>query len=402
MPEFICKLVTEEGNVLETTIEASSKYEIYEQAEQRNELILSVKEHKERFDFQSWFDNLQKVKPQEIEHFTTQLGIMLDAGVPLLSALEAITEQSETEKMKNVVKSLAEQLNSGSSLSQAMRKYPKVFTLMYTNMIEAGEKAGVMDIILKRLSQFIGHDIQVRASVKSAMRYPIIIFCALILAFTGAILFVIPKFATMFKSQGIELPMPTRILIGINAAVTQYWAYTLVAVIVVVTSLIMLLRTPRGKYVSDVIKLKFPIFKLIVLKSTVARFAHMLETLSRGGIQIISALETVEKTVGNQVIGNEIAAAREKVAEGVSLAEALGTSKHFPPMTLKMISVGEQSGALDEMLSNIAKQYDNEVDHLIKRLSTMIEPMMTVIMGAFILLIALGIFLPMWRMYEVF
>jgi len=402
MPEFKCRLITDDGVVLEKVISADSKYEIYDNAEVRKELVLSIKKHKEPFALQDFLDKLQQVKPQEIERFTSQLSIMLDAGVPLLSSLATIADQVETDKMKRVIQSLAEELNSGSSFSQAIGKYPRVFSLMYANMIEAGEKAGVMDVILKRLSQFIGSELLIRDNLKSALRYPIIVFGVLILAFTGAILFVIPRFANLYLSQGVELPLPTRILIGINQAVTNYWMYTLIAVITVVIGIIYFVRTPTGKKTIDFIKLKFPVFKRIFLSNTMARFAHMLETLSRSGIQITSAMKTVEKTVGNIIIGEDIAAARRKVEEGIAIADALSSSKYFPAITLKMISVGEKSGALDEMLNKVAQQYDSEVEHLTKRLTAMIEPMMIVVIGAFLLLIALGIFMPMWKLYEVF
>ncbi|MFQ6607308.1 MAG: type II secretion system F family protein [Fidelibacterota bacterium] len=402
MPEFECKLITEDGTVLERVIEAESKFEVYEAIESRNELVLAVKAKRKPLGLDAWFKKQKKVKPREIEHFTTQLSIMLDAGVPLLSSLEALEEQAETPQMKSIVRSLAEKLNSGESFSQALREYPRAFSSLYANMIEAGEKAGVIDTILKRLSKFIGHEIQVVANIKAALRYPIIVFTALTLAFVGAIVFIIPKFSKLFKSQNIELPLPTRILIGLSDAFTHYWFYTLIIVLVVVVGTISFFRTSKGHYVFDLIKLKLPVLKTLFVKSTVARFAHMMETLSRGGILIIDAMQTTETTVGNLVIGSHIAKAKEKVAEGVSLADALSESKYFPPMTLKMISIGEQSGALDNMLQNIATQYDEEVDQLIKQLSTMIEPLMTVMMGAFLLLIALGIFLPMWKMYETF
>lgn len=402
MPEFDCRIVTEDGSIKEQTINVDSKYEIYDNAEARKEMVLSIKKHKEPFTLQDFLDKLQKVKPQEIERFTSQLSIMLDAGIPLLSSLDTIADQVVTTKMKKVIQSLVEELNSGSSFSQAIRKYPHVFSLMYANMIKAGEKAGVMDVILKRLSQFIGRELLIRDNIKSALRYPIIVFCVLILAFAGAILFVIPRFAKLYLSQGVELPLPTRILIGINQVVTNYWMYTLIAVITVVTGTIYFVRTQTGKKTIDFIKLNFPVFKRIFLSNTMARFAHMLETLSRSGIQITSAMETVEKTVGNIIIGEDIAAARQKVEEGITIADALSSSKYFPAITLKMISVGEKSGALDEMLNKVSQQYDSEVEHLTKRLTAMIEPMMVVVIGAFLLLIALGIFMPMWKLYEVF
>ncbi|MBU1064473.1 type II secretion system F family protein, partial [bacterium] len=328
--------------------------------------------------------------------------IMLRAGIPLLTCLEVTKEQTETKKMEKIIHSLADQLNSGTSLSQAMRKYPQVFSPMYANMIGAGEKSGALDSILIRLSKFIGHEIKILDNVKSAMRYPIIVLCALIAAFIVVIVFVIPRFAGLFKSQGLELPLPTRIMIGLSDIIGNYWLLILAVLVLVVGSILFFIRTPKGQWTADFIKLNVPVFKVIFLKSAIARFAHMLETLSRGGIQIVSALETVEKTVGNLCVGRSIAKAREDVSTGVSLASALSKSKYFPVMTLKMISVGEQSGALDDMLNIVASQYDEDVDRLVKNLSAMIEPMVTVIMGVFVLLIALGIFLPMWKMYEAF
>lgn len=261
MPEFKCKLVDESGVVRETILEAESKFEVYEQADERGELILSAKPYRQAVDIGVWLDRLKSVKPDEIERFTSQLATLLNAGVPLLSALETLVDLAETKAMKAVIQSLAEKLNSGLTLSQAMAEHPRVFSPLYSNMIRAGEKAGVLDIILKRLSQFYSHDIAIRANIKSAVRYPIIVFTVLIMAFTLAIIFVIPRFAKLYGSQGIELPLPTRILIGINLAVTQYWLYTLVTIGVLAMLTILFLRTPRGKRTVDLIKLKVPVFK---------------------------------------------------------------------------------------------------------------------------------------------
>ncbi|MFQ6677184.1 MAG: type II secretion system F family protein [Fidelibacterota bacterium] len=400
MPEFSCKLITDDGTILERVVTAETKFEIYEAAESRNELVLEVKKKRKSLDINAWLERKSKIKPQEIEHFTTQLTIMLNAGVPLLGSLEALEEQAETSQMKNIIKSLVIKLNSGESFSQALSAYPKAFSPIYIYMIEAGEKAGVLDAILKRLAKFIGHEIQVVANIKAALRYPIIVFSALVLAFVGAIVFIIPKFSKLFEAQSIKLPLPTRILLGVSNAFTQYGLITFILIVAMVIGAVLFFRTPKGLWTLDLIKLKLPVIKNIIIKSTIARFSHMLETLSRGGILIIDALEITEKTVGNIVIGSHIKKAKEKVSEGVSLAESLTESKYFPTMAVKMISIGEKSGALDEMLANIARQYDEEVDELIKKMSTMIEPLMTVVMGVFLLLIALGIFLPMWNMYN--
>ncbi len=402
MPEFLCKLVTEDGNVIETTIIADSKFEVYEITEKRNELLLSVEEHKESFNFNGFMNRFRKVKAQELENFTAQLAIMLKAGIPLLGSLESLVDQAETDYMKEVTEGVIEKVNSGMALSEALGSYPNVFGTLYVNMIAAGETAGVLDSILDRLTGFIRHDLEVSKNIKAAMRYPMIVFTALFLAFTGAVIFIIPKFATMFIAQGIELPLPTKVMMGVSDLVINYWWMAILGIVVLISSLIHYIRTPKGAYMFDLFKLKVPIFKDIILKSTVARFAHMLETLSKGGIQIIKALETTELTVGNLVIAKVIREARERVSEGISLGDALSKSKYFPKMTVKMISVGEQSGALDEMLANVALQYDNAVDEKIKALSASIEPIMTVMMGVMLLFIALGIFMPMWNMYAAF
>lgn len=400
MPEYLVRIATDDGVIQEKTVTADSTVEVYAQAESRSEMVLSVQEAKGSGDVLKWWSKRKKVKPQELENFTTQLAIMFRSGIPLLGALEALTEQAETETMKGVIQTLIKDVSGGLSLSQAMEKFPGVFSLLYVNMIRAGEAAGVMDQILERLGSFIRHDLEVSNNVKSAMRYPMIVGFALTAAFVGAVVFIIPKFASMFKSQGIDLPFPTRIMIGLSEFMVGYWYIVLTVAVVGTVLLRGFLRTEQGAMAADRLKLRIPVFKDIFLKSTLARFAHMLETLSRGGIQIMRSLETCELTVGNRVIGKDVAAAREKVGEGISLADALDQSSYFPKMTIKMISVGEQSGALDEMLGNIAFQYDKEVDTKIRGLSTAIEPMMTLVMGGLLLFIALGIFLPMWNMYS--
>lgn len=400
MPEFVCRIMNDSGTVEERFVTADSKIDVYTQADDRGEMLLSVKEHKKSIlSGGAIFKSGKKVKPTEIENFTVQLAIMFRSGIPLIGALEALEEQSETDTMRGVVKGLIKSVSGGKSLSQAMEEYPGVFSLLYVNMIRAGESAGVMEQILERLGSFIKHDQEVTRNVKSALRYPIIVGFALGIAAVGAMIFIVPKFSTMFSSSGMDLPLPTLIMITASDFLINFWPVVFGGVAFGLFSLKSFLKTEKGRFSADHLKLRLPVFKEIFLKTTIGRFAHMLETLSRGGIQIIRALETVEKTVGNVVIGQEIAKAREEVEKGVGLAEALSKSSYFPKMTVKMIAVGEKSGALDDMMANVANQYDTEVDAKIAGLSSAIEPIMTVVMGGMLLFIALGIFLPMWNMY---
>ncbi len=400
MTEFVCRIMSDSGVVEERFITAETKMEIYTLADDRGEMLLSVKENKQSIlSGGDIFKKGKKVKPQEVENFTVQLAIMFRSGIPLIGALEALEEQAETDTMRSVVKSLIKGVSAGKSLSQAMEKYPGVFSVLYVNMIRAGESAGVMEQILVRLGSFIKHDQEVTRNVKSALRYPMIVTSALGLAFTGAMIFIVPKFSTMFSSKGIDLPLPTTIMIILSDFLINFWPIVLGGFVFGIVALKSFVKTEKGRYSMDRFKLKVPVFRDIFLKTNIARFAHMLETLSKGGIQIIKALETVEQTVGNVVIGKEIANARAEVEKGVGLAEALSKSKYFPKMTVKMIAVGEKSGALDEMMANVAAQYDQEVDVKIEGLSGAIEPIMTVFMGGMLLFLALGIFLPMWNMY---
>ncbi len=400
MPEFACRIMSDSGTVEERIITADSKIDVFTLAEDRGEMLLSVKEHKESiFSGGAIFNTGKKVKPAEVENFTVQLGIMFRSGITLIGALEALEDQAETDTMQSVIKNLIKYISAGKSLSQAMEKFPGVFSLLYVNMIRAGESAGVMEQILERLGSFIKHDQEVTRNVKSALRYPMIVSSALGLAFGGAMVFIVPKFSTMFASKGIALPVPTVIMMVISDFLINFWPVVIGGIVAGIFALKSFAKTEKGRLSIDNFKLHVPVFKDIFLKTNIARFAHMLETLSKGGIQIIKSLETVEQTVGNAVIGQEIANARREVEKGVGLAEALSKSKYFPKMTIKMIAIGEKSGALDEMMANVAEQYDKEVDMKIEGLSAAIEPIMTVFMGGMLLFMALGIFLPMWNMY---
>ncbi|MEE9189903.1 MAG: type II secretion system F family protein [Candidatus Neomarinimicrobiota bacterium] len=401
MAEFKCKMISEEGTVFETVVEAESPFEIYEMAELRNEGVLTVEKYKKPFSLQSTLNSFQKIKPQELEDFTSQLVVMLKAGVPLIDSLKTIVDTLTTERLRNIINEVIEAVEGGKSFSKALEPYPKVFDTLYVNMVMVGETTGVLDVILAHLRGFIHHDIAVRRKIKSAMRYPLIVISVLLIAFVGAVGFIIPRFADLFNNANVALPLPTQIMIVLSKAVTDYWFITISIVGLIIFTIRYYISKPAGAYRFDRLKLVFPVFKHIVLESSLARFAHILETLNRSGIKIIRALEITEQTIENRVISREIGVAREKVIEGVSLAESLSGSKHFPKTMLMMLSVGEESGALDAMLLNISEQYDTSVNMRIEGLSAAIEPMLTIGIGGFLLLFALSIFLPMWRITDV-
>lgn len=398
MAQYNCRIVTDDGTIVETVLEAESKFEIYENAEKRNEMVLSIKPYKKPVNISELLSARKKVKPQELENFTTQLSVLIDSGIPLITALEALVDQVETDSMRKVIEGVVAKVNAGMPLSESFAAYPGVFNELYVNMVRAGESAGVLDQILRRLAGFIQRDIQTATSIKKAMRYPKLVGGALAAAMIGATVFIIPKFMPMFESQGMELPLPTKILLATSDFFINYWYLAIGGLFGTIFGFKYIARTKKGSYMLDLLKLRMPIIKHIELRSTLARFTHMLETLTHGGVQIVRSLETAEGTVGNKVIAKDIKKARESVERGISLAESLGKSKWIPKLTIKMIAIGEKSGALEKMLENIGKQYDADVENRVSRMSAAIEPIMTVVMGAFVTLLVLGIMLPMWSM----
>lgn len=401
MTQFQVRSVNESGKIIELVVNVKNKMDIYDQANAKNESILSVKKYKEPFSFNRLQNKFYRIKPQELENFTAQLVVMLKAGVPLIESLEMLGNQLESEKMEEIVQDIIKKVNGGMIFSKALSHYPRVFNSLYVSMAKVGETTGSMDTVLDHVKDFLHKDIAIKRKVKSAMRYPMIVMTILIIAFTAAIAFIIPQFSSMFASADMVLPLPTRILVFLSDMITKYFAITFTVVVITIALLKFYLNKPGGAYQFDTLKLMMPVFKNIVLESSIARFAHVLETLSKSGVKIIKALEITQETIENRVISRDIGNAIEKVSKGISIADALSESKHFPQMTIMMIGAGEKSGALEAMLSNIAEQYDISVDLKIEGLSAAIEPLLTIIIAAFLLVFALAIFLPMWNMTDV-
>ncbi len=401
MPQFNCKLITANGEIVEDVYEANSAAELKLTIIKGDKCPISIKRIRQPLFNVNFKDRFFRIKPQDLENFTSQLVVMLKAGVPLVKSLETVVQQFESDNFKNIILDIIEKVNKGVVFSKALSAYPKVFNALYVNMVKVGETTGSMDEILDHIRSFLHHDIAVKRKIKAAMRYPIIVLSVLVLAFVAAIGFIMPRFAEMFTNAGVALPLPTRALIFLSIMITKYWFITFWLVLIVIFSIRFYTQRPAGAYRFDAIKLAMPVFKDIVLQSTLARFAHILETLSRSGVKIVRALEIVEQTLGNRVIAKDVAHAREEVIKGVPIAQALSKSKHIPSMTIMMIGTGEQSGALDDMLLNIAEQYDVSVKSKIDGLASAIEPLLTIVIGVFLLIFALSIFLPMWKMIDI-
>ncbi|OGR55307.1 MAG: pilus assembly protein PilC [Elusimicrobia bacterium RIFCSPLOWO2_02_FULL_39_32] len=339
-----------------------------------------------------------KITSKDLVLFSRQLSTLVGAGVPLVQGLNILEDQIENPPFKKVVTSLRLDIEAGMGIADSMKKYPEAFDNLYISMIRAGELGGILDIILDRLSGYLEDAEELKAKVKSAMMYPIVVLSIAIGITWFLLVFIIPKFEEMFSSFGQELPLPTKLLLGISRFLIHYWyMYVPIPFIMIfVFKTLLKKRNFAKKY--DQILLKVPIFGMILKKVSVAKFTRTFSTLIKAGVPILQALDTVAQTAGNIIVEEAILTAKTSIREGERIAKPLAASKVFPTMVVSMISIGEETGNLDTMLAKIADFYENEVNAAVEGLTSMIEPLVIVFMGAVIGTIVVAMFLPMFNM----
>jgi type IV pilus assembly protein PilC len=339
------------------------------------------------------------VKDKDIVIFTRQFATMIDAGLPLVQALEILTTQVESKVLGKTLGIIKSDVESGSTYADAIRKHPKVFTELYANMVAAGESGGILDTILNRLAAYIEKSMKLKKKVKGAMTYPIVVSFIAIAVIAIIMIFVVPTFTKMFSSMGGTLPLPTLMIIKLSNFLAGIGGLVLlIAIIGFFVGLAQIRKSEKGKAATDKIFLKLPIFGILLRKVAVAKFTRTLSTLISSGVPILDGLEITAKTAGNKVIEYAVMDVRTAVSEGKTLAEPLLKSKVFPPMVTHMIAVGESTGALDTMLSKIADFYDDEVDAAVSNLTAMMEPMLMVFLGGTVGFIVVAMYLPIFKL----
>jgi type IV pilus assembly protein PilC len=339
-----------------------------------------------------------KVKDRDMAIFTRQFSTMIDAGLPLVHCLNILAEQSESKNLRAVASTVARGVEQGSTLAESLRKHPRTFDDLFTNMVEVGETGGILDIVLQRLAAYIEKAAALKRKVKSAMVYPASIISVAILVIVFMLTFVIPTFAAMFKDLGAELPLPTKIVIWLSDFVRHYILLIIAALVGCVFALRSYYRTENGKSTIDALILKVPIFGVLIRKVAVARFTRTLGTLVQSGVPILEGLRITAATAGNKVVEKAVLQCRTSVTEGKTLAEPLKASGVFPPMVTQMISVGEQTGALDAMLGKIADFYDDEVNTAVNTLTSLLEPLMIVFLGGAVGGLVVAMYLPIFKL----
>jgi type IV pilus assembly protein PilC len=339
-----------------------------------------------------------KVSDKEMAIFTRQFSTMIDAGLPLVQCLNILAEQSDSKTLRSVTGQVARNVEAGSTLADALRRHPRTFDDLFTNLVEVGEAGGILDVVLQRLSAYIEKAAALKRKVKAAMVYPSAIIGVAIMVVIFMLTFVIPTFAQMFKDLGADLPLPTKVVLWLSTFVRTYILLIIAAMVGCVLALRSYYRTEGGRATIDALMLKLPIFGTLIRKVAVARFTRTLGTLVQSGVPILDGLRITARTAGNKVVEKAVLQCRAAVTEGKTLAEPLRVSGVFPPMVTQMISVGEQTGALDAMLSKIADFYDDEVDTAVSTLTSLLEPIMIVFLGVVVGGLVVAMYHPIFKL----
>ncbi|MFH1102245.1 MAG: type II secretion system F family protein [Pseudomonadota bacterium] len=348
------------------------------------------------------FENVSFLQPgvreSDIILFARQFSTMIDAGLPIIQCLDILHTQQENKTFKKMLKQVMESVEGGSTLADALKRFPKQFNDLFTNMIAAGEAGGILDTILRRLAAYLEKAARLKRKVKGAMTYPIIVLAIAVLVVAVILIYVIPVFSEMFSSLGGQLPLPTQMVIRASNFAKNNVLYIIVALVILAYAMRRFYKTEKGRTFLDNLVLKLPVIGLLIRKVAVARFSRTMGTMLGAGVAILEALEIVAKTSGNRIIENALYKVRSGIAEGRTMADPLMESGVFPSMVCQMIAVGESTGALDSMLEKIADFYDEEVDQAVDNLTAMIEPFMMVFLGVTIGGLVISMYLPIFKM----
>lgn len=399
MPVYSYTVADYTGQKINGRMEAKDKTTVINNLRKSQLIIISLRELKEK-EVKA-LKRGGKLRLEELLVFFRQLTALVRAGIPLVKSLNIIFSQAENPFLKEIVSSLISQIESGTSLSEAMSAYSQVFLPLYTNMIKAGEMSGALDTILERLALYLEASSKLNRKVQSAMMYPIAVISIAVLITVGIFIFVIPKFKEMFSSMGGNLPLPTQIVIGISEGLGKYFLVLIILIVILAIALRKALDTPRARLRWDKMKLDLPMMGKLIRKVIVARFARTTATLLRSGVSILTALDIGAKTSGNKTVEVTLTKVIARVSKGERIGDVLAENKVFAPFVVNLISVGEETGDLSGMLDKIAYFYEEEVDAAVSGLTSLIEPLIIVVLGVLIGGIVISLFLPIFRLSQI-
>jgi len=401
MPNYACKLVDSGGTLTERSIVAKSMGELYQIIDRNGERLISAKKPAFNLSLDMDINQLlgrevkaKKLPPKDLAMFTRQLEMLLQTGIPMLDALDALETAAVTDNLKKVVETLKSRVTGGSQLSAAMEEQSAVFSNFYVKMVQAGEASGTLPTILAQIRDFTERDMEARAKVKKALRYPMFVIGALFIAGYAQVAFVLPKMAKTLFSGMESLPLPTRIMLGVSDFATQYGLIFFVSMAAGIAFLKYYISTPDGAYNFDLLKINLPKFGTMVRSSVTARFSQMLNVLTSSGVQVVDALSIAAETVDNKVFEKALKKAKKDVLGGIPMSVAL-ESKYMPAMAIGLISIGERSGALSEMLEGVAEYFTSDMEEKMEGVMGAMEPILTLVITGFVAIFVLAVFMPM-------
>ncbi|HUF89877.1 MAG TPA: type II secretion system F family protein [Gemmatimonadota bacterium] len=392
MPVYLYKARTVGGESQSGEINAATEADVVGQLRRRRLVVVSVKPKPKELNFTIG----GRIKNKDLVLFTRQFATMINAGLPLVQSLDILAAQQPNKRAAEKISAVLNDVESGSTLADAMSRHKDFFSDIYVNMVAAGEAGGILDVILLRLAEYLEATEKLRRKVRGAMFYPVTVLLFAGLAIAALLIFVIPTFAGFFETSGVPLPLPTRIVMGISDFLLAYWWAVLGAMAGIGWLIRAYRKTPAGRLTTDRLLLRIPALGGVLRKASIARFSRTLGTLVQSGVPILDGLEITARTAGNRVVEDAIMKSRASIAGGETIAEPLKRSDVFPPMVVQMINVGEQTGGLDDMLSKIADFYDDEVEAAVGALTSVIEPVMIVFLGAIVGGMVVAMYLPIF------
>lgn len=396
MSSFIYKAVDGNNKIVEGSLQSSSIANAREVLNKQNIRLISIKPSSSKIAILSKFSKT-KIKSKDLVVFTRQLSTMVNAGVPLPKSLSTLQNQTENKKLKEIVGKLNKSIEGGSTFAEALSLFPNVFSSVYINMVRAGEAGGILDDILDKLALQQEKDATIKRKFKSAMTYPTVLICITVLVFIGLMTFVIPNLAkiiTELSTENAQIPLLTRLMLGLSDFMTTYWYILLAVTFTIVYFLRKYVKSPSGGLKKDQVILRIPIIKTVITKIAVARFARTFASLMGAGVSVLESLEITSKAIGNKVLEKELEKAAIDIATGKTVSSSLSKSHVFPPIVPQMLAIGEETGKIDTILIKVADFYEEEVDATLDSLGSIIEPIMILIMGGMVGLIAASVMGP--------
>lgn len=401
MPIFVYEAKDANGNLKRDRIEAPNLKVATQKLQDNRYIVINITEKKDVAKSKGGVLSIfNKVDEQALTVFSRQFSTMINAGLAMVRCLDILGEQTEDRRLQQVLIQVRQDVEGGSTLSNALAKHQTVFSPLYISMVKAGEMGGVLDEVLDRLAGFMEKDYSLKKKVKAALTYPVVILIMAICIVVFLVTYILPTFVTLFEGMSLTLPLPTQILMSITKACQNVGVIITIIILFLVLSFLLnrYVQMPTGRRQYDSLKLNVPIFGLLNKKVAISRFCRTLGTLLSSGVPIMQSLEIVGKASGNEVIADTVAKVRDSIREGESIAAPLGASGMFPPMVTQMVAVGEETGNLDAMLGKIADFYDTEVDYMLSSLTSMLEPIMIVGMGGIVGFIVVSVFLPLYQL----